>query len=114
MALFSELKRRNIFRVGLLYILLAWLIRDVGELLVQLLGMPDWIYRFICALLVIGFPLCLVFSWIYEITPEGLKREFEVDRAASITHQTGRRILRAAIYGLVAIIAVNLVKLLLK
>ena len=113
MSLFSELKRRNIFRVGLLYAMLAWLIIEIGGLLVLLLGIPGWVYRFVCALLVIGFPLCLVLSWIYEITPDGLKREFEVERDDSITHETGRRITRIVLGVLALIIGLNLARFLL-
>ena len=59
-------------------------------------GELDWVYRFTCGLLIICFPLLLVFSWIYEITPEGLRKEFEVAREHSVTRRTGRRISKAA------------------
>jgi len=113
MSLFRELRRRNIFRVALLYIVLAWLLVDIGGLLFRPLGFPEWAHRFMIALLVIGFPLCLVFSWIYEITPQGLKREAEVDRAQSITRETGRKIGQAILVGLTLIVALNLVRFLL-
>ncbi len=110
MSLVLELRRRNIFRVGILYIVLAWVLREICDLLVLAFGMPGWIFRFVCALLVIGFPLCLVFSWIYEITPQGLKREFEVDPEHSITRETGRKLGRAIAAGLLAIILLNLAR----
>lgn len=112
MSLFSELRRRNIFRVGLLYVALAWLIIEVCDLLVTLLNLPVWIYRFTFAMLVIGFPLCLVFSWIYEITPDGLKREFEVERNHSITRDTGRRLNRLTMVSIALIILINLISML--
>lgn len=112
MSLFSELRRRNIFRVALLYIVLAWLIIEVCGLLVLLFDLPVWIYRFTFAMLVIGFPLCLVFSWIYEITPDGLKREFEVERKRSITRETGRRLNRLTLACIALIILINLVSML--
>ena len=92
MSIFAELKRRNIFRVALLYIVSVWLILQVAEILFELLGVPGWVFRFIFALLIIGFPLTLVFSWIFEITPQGLKKGRHVDAHASITAQTGRKI----------------------
>lgn len=113
MSLFAELKRRNIFRVGLLYIVLAWLIIEVCSLLVHFSALPGWIYRFIFAILVIGFPLALVFSWIYEITPDGLKREFEVEREQSITFETGRKINRILLVVVSLIVLLNLARFLI-
>lgn len=111
MAMFSELRRRNIFRVALLYIAVAWLLLELGAIGVDHLGLPLWIYRFAFALLLICLPLALVFSWIYEITPEGLKREHEVLPGASITRETGRRLTRLTGWTLLAIVLINLVRL---
>lgn len=91
MSLISELKRRNVFRAAWLYILSSWLIAQLSAVLFAG-GEFDWAYRFICGLLIICFPLLLVFSWIYEITPEGLRKEYEVAREHSVTRRTGRRI----------------------
>jgi hypothetical protein len=113
MSLLSELKRRNIFRVALLYIVLAWLILEVCSLAVDFLPVPIWVFRFLFAILLIGFPLALVFSWIYEITPAGLRREFEVDPQHSITSETGRKIFLAVGACLALIILMNLAGLLL-
>ena len=71
MGLVSELKRRNVFRVALLYVVASWLILQVTDVGVSLLGLPDWTGRFVFFILLIGFPLVMVFSWAYEITPEG-------------------------------------------
>lgn len=111
MSLFSELRRRNIFRVALLYVVLGWLLLDIGAVVVEQFGIPDWTWRFAFALLVICFPLALVFSWIYEITPEGLKRERAVEREHSITRETGRRLMRAVYAGLVLIAVINLARM---
>lgn len=92
MLLFSELKRRNVFRVALLYIVASWLMLQVADVGVSLLGLPEWTGRFVLFILLIGFPLVLLFSWAYEITPDGLKREKEVDRSESITAETAHKL----------------------
>ena len=97
MALISELKRRNIFRVAVLYVLAAWLLLQCTDILVTAIGSGDWVYRFAFGLLVICFPLTLIFSFLYEITPQGLRKEHEVQREHSITTQTGRKINKAIV-----------------
>ena len=94
MQIFAELNRRNIFRVALLYIVASWLLLQVLDLLFGLLGVPNWVFRFCFALILICFPLVLAFSWVFEITPEGLKREQHIDSQTSITGMTGRKIRR--------------------
>ena len=94
MSIFAELNRRNIFRVALLYIVASWLTLQVFDLLFGLLGIPDWVFRFTFALLLICFPLALGFSWLFEITADGLKREQAIAAQASITTMTGRKITR--------------------
>ena len=88
----AELKRRNVFRVALLYLVAAWVILQVAQLLFDVLKLPDWTSRLVLGLLALGFPLALIFSWVYELTPEGLKREHEVERNASITAETARKL----------------------
>ena len=97
MSLFSELKRRNVFRVSLLYMVASWLVIQVADTGVSLLGLPAWTGRLVFLLLLIGLPLVVVFSWAYEITPEGLKREKEVERDESITHETARKLNTAVV-----------------
>ncbi|MDX1698558.1 MAG: hypothetical protein R3308_09745, partial [Thiohalobacterales bacterium] len=92
MSLFEELKRRNVFRVALAYLVLAWLMLQVADVLVDALELPSVWSKGIIALLVIGFIPTIVFSWVYELTPEGVKRESEVDRSQSITPDTGRKL----------------------
>jgi len=92
MSFFEELKRRNVVKVVVLYIVASWLILQVADVLSSLLPVPQWTGSLIFIFLALGFPLVMIFSWVYELTPEGLKREREVDRGQSITHQTGRKI----------------------
>lgn len=110
MSLFAELRRRNIFRVALCYIAVGWLLAELCDLLVTVVALPGWIYRFTVAVLIIAFPLALVLSWIYELTPEGLRREFEVDPAHSITRQTGRRLLALTGLAMLGVLALNLLR----
>jgi TolB-like protein/Tfp pilus assembly protein PilF len=106
-SVFAELKRRNVVRVAVLYGLAAWLILQVADVLVPALGLPDWVMRFVALLLILGFPLVLIFSWVYELTPEGLKKQHEVDLNQSITHETGRKI--NYLIGALAVLAIVVV-----
>ena len=89
---FSELRRRNVFRVGLAYVIVTWLLLQVVDVVAPMLVLPDWVGKLILLLLGIGFPVALIFAWAFELTPEGLKREMEVDRSQSITPRTGRKL----------------------
>ena len=109
MSLFEELKRRNVFRVGIAYLVLGWVLLQVTDVVVPILQLPDWVARFILLILLIGFPLVLTFAWAFELTPEGIKREKEIDRSQSITPQTGRKLDRA----IIAFLAVAVVLLLI-
>jgi TolB-like protein/Tfp pilus assembly protein PilF len=106
MSLISELKRRNVIRVALLYLVAGWVILQVAELLFDVLKLPDWTSRLVLGLLVLGFPVALIFSWVYELTPEGLKREHEVDRNQSITHATARKL--DMVVGALLIVAIGM------
>ena len=92
MSIVREIKRRNVFRMAVLYIVAAWLIMQVTEVLITLTNLPHWIGPIIIWLLAIGFPISLIFSWFYEITPEGISLEKDVDPEQSITLVTGRRL----------------------
>ena len=92
MSFIKELKRRNVFRMAVLYAIAAWVIMQVTEVLNDLASLPSWIGPAILGLLAVGFPIFLIFSWFYEVTPEGITLEKHVDRAESITHVTGRRL----------------------
>ena len=92
MSLFAELKRRNVLRVALLYIAVSWLLLQVADILLETLDVPEWGMRFILVLLIIGLPLAVIFSWVFEMTPEGLKREKDIAQAESVSAHTGKKI----------------------
>jgi TolB-like protein/tetratricopeptide (TPR) repeat protein len=92
MSLYNELKRRNVFRVAIAYLALAWLVTEVAGTLFPAFGIPDWGVRFIVILFALGLVPALIISWVYELTPEGLKREKDVVHDASITHLTAKRL----------------------
>ena len=97
MSLYSELKRRNVLRVAIGYLAASWLLIQIVETLFPIFGLADELVRMFVIVLVIGFPLILIFSWLYELTPEGLKLEKDVDRTVSLAHHTGKRLDRAII-----------------
>jgi TolB-like protein/Tfp pilus assembly protein PilF len=90
-SLLEELKRRNVWRMAALYAVVAWLIMQVADVVIGLASLPEWLGQAALGVLAIGFPIALAFAWFYEITPEGLRLEKDVERSASITHVTGRR-----------------------
>ena len=92
MSFFDELKRRNVFRVGIAYVVVAWLIAQVADLVFDNISAPEWLMPALLFLLAAGFILALFFAWAFELTPEGLKKEKDVDRSQSITHKTGRKL----------------------
>jgi len=92
MSLYHELKRRNVFRVTIAYVIIAWLILQVGDTLAPALHLPESINTVLAFFLILGFPLAIFLAWAYELTPEGLKKERDVDRSKSITHVTGRKL----------------------
>jgi len=97
MSFIAELKRRNVFRVGIAYAITSWLLLQVADVVLDHITAPDWVFKTIMLLLAIGFPLALLFAWAFELTPEGLKKEKDVDRTRSITQQTGRKLDRTII-----------------
>jgi len=88
LSLFSELKRRKVFRVGTAYVLIAWLIAQVLQLVFESFGTPDWVIKTVLVLLATGLLLALFFAWAYEMTPQGLKRDGDVRRSQPITPNT--------------------------
>jgi TolB-like protein len=92
MSFFAELKRRNVFRVGIAYLVVAWLVMQVADVVINNIGAPDWVFQVILLVLAIGFPVVLVFAWAFEMTPDGLKKEKDVDRSQSIAPQTGKKL----------------------
>jgi TolB-like protein/Tfp pilus assembly protein PilF len=108
MSLIAELKRRNVFRVGVAYGIVAWLLIEVASVLLPTFKTPEWVMQAFTSLVILGFPLALIVAWAFELTPEGIKRETAVDPAESITHLTGRK-LDFAIIGLLAVALVFVV-----
>ena len=92
MSIFDELKRRKVFKVGIAYLIVAWAVAQVLELVFESFGTPDWAIKAALVLLAAGFPFALFFAWAYEITPEGLKRDHEVDRSQPITPHTIKKL----------------------
>ena len=92
MGVFGELKRRNVFRVAIAYIVASWVILQASALLLEIFGAPESIMRVIVVLLVLGFVISISFTWAFEVTPEGLKRESEVDRDSFATQQSAKRL----------------------
>ena len=90
MSFFEELKRRNVIRMAMLYLVASWVILQVADVLFDALELPSAWARGVLAVLILGFPVALVISWVYEVTPEGIKREKDVDRSQSITPQTSK------------------------
>ena len=101
-ALWTELKRRNVFRVGVAYLALAWVVIQITDLAVPALNLPESLHSIVFYIGMVGFPFALFFAWAFELTPDGLKREEEVDRSQSVTHATGRK-LDFAIIGMLVV-----------
>jgi TolB-like protein/Tfp pilus assembly protein PilF len=104
---FSELKRRNVIRTAILYVGAVWALAQGISQLGPSVDAPEWATRWFLVAAAIGFPFWIAFAWFYEFTPQGLKRESEIDPAKSITHQTGRK-LDFAIIGVLAVAVVLL------
>ena len=102
MSLIAELKRRNVFRVGVAYAIVAWLLIEITATTFPILKLPDWSVTLVTVLVLIGFPLALIVAWAFELTPEGIKRETDVDPAESVRPSKGRK-LDFAIIGLLAV-----------
>ena len=92
MSFFNELKRRNVFRVGIAYVVIAWLTAQVLQLVLESFVTPTWVMKTVLVLLAAGLPIALFLAWAFELTPEGLKTEKDVDRSESITRVTGRKL----------------------
>ena len=107
--LFKELKRRNVFRVGIAYVVVAWLILQVVDLVLDAVPAPAWVMQVFLLGTAVGLPVALLFAWAFEMTPEGVKREKDVDRSQSITRQTGRKLDYVIFAVLISAVAILLV-----
>ncbi len=92
MSLFTELKRRNVFRVAAAYIVVAWLLTEILATILPMFGVPDWVGKAVVIVAAVTFVPVLVFAWAFEMTPEGIKREKDVNRDSSITSRTGKKL----------------------
>ncbi len=92
MSLFNELKRRNVFKVGVAYLVLAWIVVQVTDTAVPALRLPEWVNSLVFLFGLIGFPFAIFFAWAFEMTPEGVKKESEVERDESISQTTGKKL----------------------
>ncbi|MCH7510627.1 MAG: tetratricopeptide repeat protein [Proteobacteria bacterium] len=101
----QELRRRNVFRVAAVYVVTAWLVMQIADTMFPAFQMPAWTITFVAFLLVIGFPIALLLSWAFEMTPDGLKREKDVERAESVAVQTGNKlnVITIALLGIAAV-----------
>jgi len=95
--LLSELKRRNVFRVAVAYVIATWVVTQVAATVFPILEAPDWTVKVVLLLTILGFPIALVIAWAYELTPEGIRRESDVERGASTAKQTGNKLDRSII-----------------
>jgi TolB-like protein/lipoprotein NlpI len=89
---FEELKRRNVFRVAIAFAIASWLILQIVDVVVPMLGLPEWVGKMVLLMLIVSFPIALILAWALELTPEGVRLERNVDRSQSITAQTGKKL----------------------
>jgi zinc protease len=112
MGLFNELRRRNVFKVALLYAVASWLLVWIVNHMVDGLGLSPWVSDYVLLLLAIGLPVALIFAWTYEITPAGLSKALDVDQTQSIVYKTGQKLNAAvavlAVLGVAAVIGEKL------
>jgi len=102
--LFTELRRRNIFRIAGVYAVTGWILMQVVSVMTPALNLPDWVDSFFAVVLMIGFPIAMLLAWAFEMTPEGVKRAENVKDGESITDKTGRKLDFAILAGLVLVI----------
>ena len=106
-SLFGELQRRNVFRVAIVYVVVGWVVLQVAEIIAPIMNLPDWTVPMVLFIGIVGFPFAMIFTWAFELTPDGLKRTEDVHPEESISGHTGQALNRAII-GLMAIAIVLL------
>ena len=84
MSLFAELKRRNVFRVGIAYAVIGWVLAQIAEFAFENFGAPDWVLKSVVVVILLGLPIALFLAWAFELTPEGVKLEKDVDRSTQV------------------------------
>src|SRR6056297_1330167 len=105
--LLEELKRRNVFRVGLFYVVSAWVVVQVAETILPMFDVPDGALRAVVVILALGLPPALVFAWAFEMTPEGLRREKDVEVSAATKKQTAQKLNWATLF--IAVLAIGMI-----
>ena len=90
---FAELKRRNVYKVAVAYAVVAWLLIQAASILFPTFETPAWVMKVVVAVVLLGFPIPLILAWAFELTPEGIKLESEVDPNERRARPTGRRII---------------------
>jgi hypothetical protein len=91
-SLFAELKRRNVYKVAVAYVVVAWLLLQAASIFLPAFDSPSWVMKFLIVVIILGFPVVLILSWAFELTSEGIKLESEIAPNQSITRRTGRKI----------------------
>src|SRR6202795_5021420 len=94
---FSELKRRNVYKVAVAYLVVAWLLIQAASIFFPAFDAPPWVMKIFIIVIIFGFPVALIFSWAFEITPEGIKLESEIEPNKSTARRTGRKIVAVTI-----------------
>src|SRR6266567_6746686 len=107
----AELKRRNVYKVAVVYAIVGWLLTQVATQVFPFFEIPNWSVRLLVVLLLFGFPIALVLAWAFELTPEGIKRAEDVAPSESITHRTGRKLTALIVFVAVIALALLLVQL---
>ncbi len=97
MSFFTELKRRNVFRMGIAYVVVAWVLLQAIDFVLDIIAAPDWVLQVFVLAAVVGLPVVLIFSWVFEITPDGIKLESKIAPGESVTQNTGRKLDRTII-----------------
>src|SRR5947209_17868170 len=105
-AFFAELKRRNVYKVAVAYAVVAWLLIQAASIFLPAFDAPQWVMKIFIIVIIFGFPVALIFSWAFELTPEGIKLESEIQPNKSIARRTGRKIVAITIA--VAVVAAGL------
>ena len=105
MSFFDELKRRNVFKVAVAYAAASWLMLQIVDLVLENINTPDWVMQVFMLGLAVGFPIAIIIAWAFEVTPEGVKLEKNVDRSQSVSRHTGQQLNR----GIIMILSVAVV-----
>ena len=92
LSFYTELKRRNVFKVATVYLAVAWLLLQVSDTLGPALHLPEWFVSAVAFLLILGFPVAIIFAWAFDLTPEGLKRETKAEPAAPVAGKAGKKL----------------------